>query len=490
MNKSVRTDGLERQQLHEILGNLEEGVILASQDGSITWANHAALRMHDCNSLAELGVDAESYARNFTLFDTVGDPLPALRTPLFRLLESESFAGLTLGWSRSQSDAPSRTMEFRGMVIREQNNPSNILVLFVLDTTERLRADELFDRFFSSKPAPAAILRLDDWRYVRVNDGFCDLTGYARSELLERPFHEIDVLHAAEAREDALRALASNEVIRQQESRVRTHDGDTRAVIVAGQPIVIDARPCMLFTFIDLEARKRTEQALRQSEERFATAFRMAPVPMLVCVQSNWCVIEVNGAFVSAAGRPRSEIIGYPATQTGLELSHKTRRDISVALESNQMIRHQEVRLRTPDGLEIDGLLAAESVMIQDEACALFVIQDVTEHKRSTNELIDAIEAVMKDATWFSQAVMEKLAQVRRPQAAGSKLEALTGREREVLEWICKGHGDAAIAAALKLSRNTVRNHVAALYGKIGVNRRSAAVVWGRERGFGQEGTG
>jgi len=30
-----------------------------------------------------------------------------------------------------------------------------------------------------------------------------------------------------------------------------------------------------------------------------------------------------------------------------------------------------------------------------------------------------------------------------------------------------------------------VRNHVATLYGKIGVNRRSAAVVWGRERGFG-----
>jgi DNA-binding CsgD family transcriptional regulator len=28
-----------------------------------------------------------------------------------------------------------------------------------------------------------------------------------------------------------------------------------------------------------------------------------------------------------------------------------------------------------------------------------------------------------------------------------------------------------------------VRNHVATLYGKIGVNRRSAAVVWGRERG-------
>jgi hypothetical protein len=34
----------------------------------------------------------------------------------------------------------------------------------------------------------------------------------------------------------------------------------------------------------------------------------------------------------------------------------------------------------------------------------------------------------------------------------------------------------------LKLSQNTVRNHVASLYRKIGVNRRSAAIIWARER--------
>ena len=93
----------------------------------------------------------------------------------------------------------------------------------------------------------------------------------------------------------------------------------------------------------------------------------------------------------------------------------------------------------------------------------------------------------MKDATWFSRTVMEKLAQVRRPQVSSSDLDALTTRESEVLELICNGHSDAEIAQRLRLSRNTVRNHVATLYGKIGVNRRSAAVIWGRERGFGTE---
>ena len=40
----------------------------------------------------------------------------------------------------------------------------------------------------------------------------------------------------------------------------------------------------------------------------------------------------------------------------------------------------------------------------------------------------------------------------------------------------------------LKLARNTARNHVASLYQKIGVNRRSALIVWARERGIGSDG--
>ncbi|VWX54051.1 response regulator transcription factor [Novosphingobium sp. 9U] len=58
----------------------------------------------------------------------------------------------------------------------------------------------------------------------------------------------------------------------------------------------------------------------------------------------------------------------------------------------------------------------------------------------------------------------------------------LTPREREVLGLICEGFDDKAIAKRLALSGNTVRNHVAGIYGKIGVNRRAAAIAWARER--------
>ena len=91
----------------------------------------------------------------------------------------------------------------------------------------------------------------------------------------------------------------------------------------------------------------------------------------------------------------------------------------------------------------------------------------------------------MKDTSWFTQTIMEKLAQVRSPGGIdnGSELAELTPRERDVLGLVCAGRSDPEIAQELGLSRNTVRNHVATLYSKIGVNRRSAAIVWGRERG-------
>ena len=50
------------------------------------------------------------------------------------------------------------------------------------------------------------------------------------------------------------------------------------------------------------------------------------------------------------------------------------------------------------------------------------------------------------------------------------------------------GLADEAIAKRLGISRNTVRNHIAAIYDRIGLRRRSAVIVWARERGLGLDG--
>jgi len=75
------------------------------------------------------------------------------------------------------------------------------------------------------------------------------------------------------------------------------------------------------------------------------------------------------------------------------------------------------------------------------------------------------------------------------PEAAGSLvrnsggwnpvagLDALTGREREVLAEIAKGRSNREIARALAVSEKTVKAHVSSVLAKLGVQDRTQAAL-------------
>jgi DNA-binding CsgD family transcriptional regulator len=140
--------------------------------------------------------------------------------------------------------------------------------------------------------------------------------------------------------------------------------------------------------------------------------------------------------------------------------------------------------IRRPERLTIDCFMTTAEVMIDGKPSAVCVIQQTPDQKEPW-QFIAAIEAVMADSSWLTRMIVEKfnaLRQGARAPAQPSDLNILTGREREVLWLICEGRSDAEMSGVLHLSQNTVRNHIASLYRKIGVNRRSAAVIWARER--------
>jgi DNA-binding CsgD family transcriptional regulator len=135
----------------------------------------------------------------------------------------------------------------------------------------------------------------------------------------------------------------------------------------------------------------------------------------------------------------------------------------------------------------IDCFLTAVPVTINGEQSAVCVIQET---KESGRDLITAIESVLADTSSFTRTIIGKLRALREvaePSGLSGDIDLLTVREREVLGLICKGMTDAEMSEDLELSQNTVRNHVASLYRKIGVNRRSAAIIWARERAITSE---
>jgi DNA-binding CsgD family transcriptional regulator len=132
--------------------------------------------------------------------------------------------------------------------------------------------------------------------------------------------------------------------------------------------------------------------------------------------------------------------------------------------------------------------LSAHQMSINGEAVTVCIIEESADQAEPGFAAIAAVEAAMAETTsWFTRAIVDKLkalSQTHQSVPRTSDLEALSDREREVLGLICEGRSDAQMSTMLRLSQNTVRNHIASLYRKIGVNRRTAAIIWARERGI------
>ncbi|MCA6115359.1 response regulator transcription factor [Bradyrhizobium sp. WSM 1738] len=150
----------------------------------------------------------------------------------------------------------------------------------------------------------------------------------------------------------------------------------------------------------------------------------------------------------------------------------------------NGGLQNLELPIRKSGATTIDCFVTSVDLTVNGEQSTVCVIQEVRDSGR---DLITAIESVLTDTSSFTRNMIDKLKSLRpvaHPLPLSTDIELLTDREREVLGLICEGKSDIDMSKQLRLSQNTVRNHVASLYRKIGVNRRSAAIIWARERGI------
>jgi len=484
--KSLR-ETADLRHLRQIIAGLDEGVILIDPDQTLLWANDAALKMHGVAALDELGHDVDDYRRRFQLRYRNNRRLEADDYPIERVVAGDSFSEVVVEVTVAGEDEPRWVHQVRSLVLNDRDEDApTCVVLIIQDVTAQYEAEDRFEQSFNANPAPAVICRLADLRFVKVNQGFVDMTGFARDVVLSRTVYDIDVLRDADRRDLAKARLAEGVTIPQMEARLELAEGGTKLVIVAGQPIELCDQPCMLFTFADLEPRRQAEEALRHSEERFTRTFQMAPVAMAIGARDGHVLCEINASFTQLTGYASSAIIGQSLSQVGLWTGEHTGREIEQAIERGQGLRGHEARIQTREGGHIDCLVSTEGFTLNGDECLLWAFQDITQRKATELELVEAIEAVMKDTSWFSRSIMDKLARLRAPQPdeRGASIDDLTTREREVLALICRGLDDKSIARALGVSGNTVRNHVARIYAKIGVNRRTAAAAWARARGF------
>lgn len=160
-----------------------------------------------------------------------------------------------------------------------------------------------------------------------------------------------------------------------------------------------------------------------------------------------------------------------------------------------------DVRMRRVDGVTATRLLRQEAdgppVLVLttfddddalwgalDAGAAGFVLKDA-----SADDLIAAARAVAGGAAWLDPKVAPRVlgafrANVRPRLAQAARVEELTGREHDVLRHMGRGATNREIGASLNVSEATVKSHVGAIFAKLGVRDRAAAIVFAYDHGI------
>ena len=133
--------------------------------------------------------------------------------------------------------------------------------------------------------------------------------------------------------------------------------------------------------------RRRVEQSLRRSEERFAVAFRSSPDALVIIRQRDGQIVDVNERWVSMFSYPRTAAIGQSLKQLNL-FRHRADGDRFYAhLATQGHLDEVELQLRTRHSTPRSALVTAQGVMMADESCFLIVMRDVTDRHRAEIEL-------------------------------------------------------------------------------------------------------
>jgi PAS domain S-box-containing protein len=178
------------------------------------------------------------------------------------------------------------------------------------------------------------------------------------------------------------------------EFRVVRQDGAVRWIAARGSFYYSKTGEAerMLGMAVDITERKRVEEALKNSEEKFSKSFRESPLALVITNTKDLRVLEVNQTFEQLTGWTSSDVIGRSSLEAGLWVDPAQRQEFFNQLLSAGTVRNLEARYRRKNGTLGVGLISAELIEIEGKTCALSVMADITDRKQAEQALIEGEE--------------------------------------------------------------------------------------------------
>ncbi len=268
------------------------------------------------------------------------------------------------------------------------------IIIFSEDITEitlaaeRVReSEQKYAAIYDRAPFAIALIKDSDGTLAAVNDAWEKMFGYGRHEAIGKTSVELGLASDPEGRARMDSEIQKAGSVRDRELEYTTQSGQRRLGSFSFDSIEIAGQKYRLGTAIDITERKRAEEGLRLSEEKFAKAFRGSTSAMAITRLHDGLFVEVNERWQEVTGYAREKAIGQTSSQLNIWKYKEERERFIRDLEQQGIVRNAEFRFLGEGGREWTALVSAQVSALQGEPVIISSIIDITERKRAEEAL-------------------------------------------------------------------------------------------------------
>ncbi len=295
----------------------------------------------------------------------------------------------------SEVPLENRIYEVHVSPVRDDEGEIVMGLVMTQDISIRKRAEEAlaaserrFSTAFNANPVLATISALDSGVFLAVNDRFVAISGYSREETVGHTALELKIWPNPEDRRSVMECLARDGRVRDHEVGMRLKNGDELMLLLSIEKLEIDGQTCLIHSANDITLRKKTEEALIASEERYRTLFETAPDAVGV-IDASMRLVMANHQGLKLYGYDSlDEVIGLDAHDFIAEIDWpRIEPFLREVTESKRSLIFEHVGVKK-DGTYFNVESRISRLHGENEPPSFLIVSlDITERKRAENQL-------------------------------------------------------------------------------------------------------